>query len=61
MKVDPWNVSGEIDYNKLIKEFGTERIDTKLLDRIKKHAGELHHFLKRGIFFSHRDMNWALD
>jgi len=61
MKIDPWNVSGEIDYNKLIKEFGTEKIDSKLLGRIKKHAGELHHFLRRGIFFSHRDMNWALD
>jgi tryptophanyl-tRNA synthetase len=61
MKVDPWNVSGKIDYNKLIKEFGTQKIDNKLLDRIKKHTGELHHFLKRGIFFSHRDMNWVLD
>jgi len=61
MKVDPWNVSGDIDYDRLIKEFGTEKIDAKLLDRISKHAGELHHFLKRGIFFSHRDMNWALD
>ncbi|MFA5333695.1 MAG: tryptophan--tRNA ligase [Candidatus Nanoarchaeia archaeon] len=61
MKVDPWNVSGEIDYDKLIKEFGTEKIDNKLLDRIKKHTGELHHFLKRGIFFSHRDMNWVLN
>ncbi len=61
MKVDPWNVSGDIDYNKLIKDFGTEKIDEKLLARIKKHTGELHHFLKRGIFFSHRDMNWALD
>ncbi|MDD2678320.1 MAG: tryptophan--tRNA ligase [Candidatus Nanoarchaeia archaeon] len=61
MKVDPWNVSGDIDYEKLIKEFGTEKIDKKLLERIKKHTGELHYFLKRGIFFSHRDMNWVLD
>ncbi len=59
--VTPWEVRGEIDYNKLVKEFGTERIDQKLLNRIKKHTGELHHFLRRGIFFSHRDMNWILD
>ncbi len=59
--VTPWEVKGEIDYDKLIKEFGTERIDEKLLNRIKKHAKDLHHFLRRGIFFSHRDMNWVLD
>lgn len=61
MKVTPWDVSGEIDYDKLVKQFGTERIDQKLLKRIEKHTGELHHFLRRGIFFSHRDMNWVLD
>jgi tryptophanyl-tRNA synthetase len=59
--VTPWEVRGEIDYDKLVKEFGTERIDQKLLNRIKKHTEELHHFLRRGIFFSHRDMNWILD
>ena len=35
--VTPWEVSGDIDYDKLIKEFGTEKIDEKLLKRIKKH------------------------
>jgi len=59
--VTPWEVKGKIDYDYLIKKFGTERIDEKLLNRIKKHTGELHHFLRRGIFFSHRDMNWILD
>ncbi|MBN1923789.1 MAG: tryptophan--tRNA ligase [Nanoarchaeota archaeon] len=61
MKVTPWEVSGEIDYNKLIKEFGTEPINDKLLARIKKHTGELHPFLRRKIFFSHRDLNWILN
>ncbi|MEA3379211.1 MAG: tryptophan--tRNA ligase [Nanoarchaeota archaeon] len=60
-KVTPWEVSGDVDYDKLIKEFGTEAIDDKLLKRIKKHTGELHPFLKRGLFFSHRDINWLLD
>lgn len=59
--ITPWEVKGEIDYNYLIEKFGTERIDGALLERIEKHAGELHHFLRRGIFFSHRDMNWILD
>ncbi len=59
--VTPWEVAGQIDYTKLTKEFGTQIIDEKLLQRIKKHAGELHYFLTRQIFFSHRDMNWLLD
>jgi len=60
MIVTPWEVRGEIDYEKLIKEFGTKHIDQRLLERIKKHTGELHYFLKRGIFFSHRDLDWVL-
>jgi len=59
--VTPWEVKGNVDYDKLIKDFGTEKIDEKLLKRIEKHTGELHHFLRRKIFFSHRDMNWILD
>jgi tryptophanyl-tRNA synthetase len=59
--VNPWEVNGEVDYDKLIKEFGTKRIDSALLERIKKHTGTLSHFLRRGIFFSHRDLDWILD
>ena len=59
--VTPWQVAGNIDYEKLIKEFGTERITPALLKRIEKHAGELHPFLRRGHFFSHRDLKWLLD
>ncbi len=60
MTVTPWEVKGKIDYDKLIKEFGTKPIDDALLQRIKKHAGELHPFLKRKLFFSHRDLDWIL-
>ncbi len=59
--VTPWEVRGEIDYDRLIREFGTSEITDDLLQRIRKHTGELHLFLKRKIFFSHRDMNWILD
>src|SRR3989344_4435960 len=34
--VTPWEVKGEIDYDKLIKEFGVSKIDDRLLSRIKK-------------------------
>ena len=59
--VTPWEVKGNIDYDKLIKDFGVKPLDKKLLQRIKKHTGELHHFLRRGIFFSHMYFDNVLD
>lgn len=59
--VTPWEASGSVDYSKLTKEFGTQLIDANLLQRIKKHTDQLHPFLTRNIFFSHRDLNWLLD
>ena len=61
MSVTPWEVSGDINYDKLVKEFGLSKIDSKMLERIKKHTKELHPMLSRGIFFAHRDLNWILD
>jgi len=61
MKVTPWEVSGDVNYNKLIKEFGVSKIDNKLLSRIKKHSKKLHFMLRRQIFFAHRDLKWLLD
>ena len=60
-KVTPWEVKGNIDYDRLIAEFGVEEINDELLSRIKKHTGELHPFLRRKIFFAHRDLKWILD
>src|SRR3990172_3731892 len=59
--VTPWHVEGEIDYDKLIKRFGTEKISKQLLTRIEKLTGDLHFMLRRGIFFSHRDFNAFLN
>lgn len=59
--VTPWDVSGKIDYKKLIEEFGTEPIDEGLLDRWKRITGSLPFALQRKIFFSHRDLGWILD
>jgi len=61
MIVTPWEVSGEIDYSKLIEQFGTQPLNNQLLDRIKRYSGELHIQLRRGVFFSHRDLDWLLD
>lgn len=59
--VTPWEVSGEIDYDKLIREFGVKPLDDKLLKRLEKHTGELHYFLKRKIFFAHTYFDTILD
>ncbi|WP_456474555.1 tryptophan--tRNA ligase [Candidatus Pyrohabitans sp.] len=58
--VTPWEVVGEIDYDKLIDKFGTSPIDDALLERFRRLAGELHLMLRRKIFYSHRSLNWVL-
>ncbi len=59
--VTPWEVSGEIDYGKLIKEFGVKALDDKILGRLEKHTNGLHYFLKRRIFFAHTYFDAILD
>lgn len=59
--VDPWNVVSNcatgVDYDKLICRFGSSKIDEKLLKEMERVTGKpVHHLLRRGIFFSHRDM-----
>lgn len=58
--ITPWEVSGDIDYDLLIEKFGTRRIDDNLLERLSGY-GELHPLLRRGIVYSHRDLDWILD
>jgi len=65
-EVNPWDVKASsdkgVDYEKLIVKFGSSAIDSILLARleavIKRPA---HHLLRRGIFFSHRDLAIILD
>jgi tryptophanyl-tRNA synthetase len=56
--VTPWEVEGEIDYDRLVEQFGVKKIGPGLLKRIKE---PLHIYLKRGYFFSHRDLDTILD
>ena len=46
--VTPWNVEGDIDYDKLIKRFGTQKITPELLSKIEKFTK----LLDRGILVS---------
>ena len=59
--VTPWHVEGDIDYDKLIKQFGTQKISDDLLSKLQKVTGEDHFMLRRGVFFSHRDLNLILE
>ena len=51
--VTPWEVSGEIDYSKLMKKFGT----TPISEKIRKKLGKSHPLIRRGLYFSHRDFD----
>ncbi len=59
--VNPYQVEGEVNYDRLVKEFGLEKINEDILKKIKKQTGELHPMLRRGIMFAHRDLNWILN
>ena len=54
-KVTPWEISGNVDYDKLIKEFG--------LETIKNLPRKFNDFLliRRNIVFAHRDFNRIVD
>ncbi|KAG7722366.1 hypothetical protein KL949_000580 [Ogataea haglerorum] len=69
-KITPWEVEGAvidgqavgIDYEKLIKQFGTKPITKETLERFQQVTGyEPHHYLKKGLFFSERDFSKILD
>lgn len=60
--VTPWEVSGRIDYDKLIQKFGSRPISPALVQRFESLTGKRAHiFLRRGIFFSHRDLDSLLN
>lgn len=64
--VDPWTVTSTsdtgVDYDKLIKRFGCSHIDDALIQRLAKVAGKpVHPLIRRGIFFSHRDLHTVLN
>ena len=57
-KITPWKVTGEVNYKKLIRQFGTEKIPDSILSKLKK----AHPLLRRGVYFSHREFDvWLKD
>ncbi len=61
MVVTPWEVSGEIDYDKLIEQFGVQPMTASIQESIAKQAGYMHLQLRRGVYLSHRDVDWWLN
>ncbi|KAL8424796.1 hypothetical protein Efla_001010 [Eimeria flavescens] len=61
--ITPWEVQGEggIDYDKLLRKFGCSAISPEIIQRIEEVTGRrAHHMLRRGLFFSHRDLDVLL-
>ncbi|KAF2704702.1 tryptophanyl-tRNA synthetase-like protein [Pleomassaria siparia CBS 279.74] len=70
-EINPWDVQAAVDEDGNIQEFdyaaisakwATKLIDTALLERFERVTGHrLHRWLRRGLFFSHRDVDLILD
>jgi len=59
--VTPWEVSGRVDYDRLIRDFGTQPITGHLQKRLESILGDKAYLVRRKILFSHRDLNLVLD
>jgi tryptophanyl-tRNA synthetase len=68
--VTPWDVEGAvvdgqllgIDYDRLIQSFGTRRLSLETVARFERLTGHRpHRLLRRGMFFSDRDLDIILD
>ena len=62
--VTPWEVDtdGGVDYEKLTRDYGSSFVTSELIDRIEKVTGQkAHPWLRRNIYYSHRDLNVMLD
>ncbi|KAL7722291.1 tryptophan--tRNA ligase [Entamoeba marina] len=60
--VTPYSVSGLVDYDKLVKDFKVELLTDDQIARIGSLTHQTPHtWLRRGLFFCHRDINGILD
>jgi tryptophanyl-tRNA synthetase len=58
----PWAVKGTVDYMAQISHFGTSPIDGELIKRWEKVTGtKCPHQIRRGLVFSHQDIDKILD
>lgn len=53
MKITPYEVEGQMDYNKIVKKFGLSLINKGLLGKMDK----VPRMIENGYFFAHRDFD----
>ncbi len=58
-EVNPWEVKGVVDYDRLVNEFGTQKIDESLYKKLFSY-GKAPAPLRRKYWYSHRDLNFVL-
>ena len=47
----------KIKYSYILEQFGSQKVEASHIERIAELSGKpVHHFLKRGIFFSQRSV-----
>jgi len=55
-RVTPWEVKGDrVDYERLLCDFGIDRIDSNLKILMKRVLGD-HHLITRDVFFAHKNL-----
>lgn len=63
--VTPWKAEcgiGGFKYDRLIEKFGVQPIDKALIERFERVTKQpVHPWIRRGIFFAHRQLNEILD
>jgi len=65
-EVTPFLIAAEkdtgIDYDKLVDRFGCSRMTDELREKIERLTGRKpHRFIRRNIFFCHRDLDLILN
>lgn len=64
--VNPYQIENttdkDFDYNKLIQKFGCFELDEAMIARIEKLTKQqAHRYIRRGIFFAHRELDLILN
>jgi len=57
-KVTPWEVTGNVDYDKLLIQFGAEYLNKSVINRFPQPP---HLLVRRKLFYAHRDLDKYLD
>lgn len=59
-EVTPWNVEGNVDYSKLIEDFGVSPLFSPMKERLTSRMEKGSHMIRREFFFTHRDLDLIL-